>query len=171
MTNEEKKERRRRYNEKYQEKNKDKRRVYDKLYYSQNKEKKKKSVKEYIRKKRNTDLLFKMTCNISRNIRLNLKKRGYTKNTKTTKILGCTFGELRNHLESKFDYWMNWDNHGLYNGELNYGWDYDHIIPLSSAKNEEELVKLFHYTNLQPLCSKINRDVKKNNVEYGTTKS
>jgi len=59
---------------------------------------------------------------------------------------------------------MNWDNHGLYNGELNYGWDIDHIIPLATAKNEGELIKLNHYTNLQPLCSKINRDIKRGRI-------
>lgn len=56
---------------------------------------------------------------------------------------------------------MNWNNYGLYNGEFNYGWDIDHIIPSSSAKCEKDAYKLSHYTNLQPLCSKINRDVKK----------
>lgn len=59
---------------------------------------------------------------------------------------------------------MTWDNHGKYNGELNYGWDIDHIIPTSSANTEEELIKLNHYTNLQPLCSYVNRYVKKNNL-------
>ena len=58
---------------------------------------------------------------------------------------------------------MKWDNRGLYNGELNHGWDIDHIKPLSLAKNGEELISLMHYTNLQPLCSKINRDIKKDN--------
>lgn len=61
---------------------------------------------------------------------------------------------------------MDWDNKGFYDGELNHGWDIDHIIPLDSAKNEEEIIKLNHYNNLQPLCSKINRDLKKNNVNY-----
>ena len=42
-----------------------------------------------------------------------------------------------------------------------YGWDLDHIIPVSSAKTEEELIKLNLYENFQPLCSKINRDLKK----------
>ena len=58
---------------------------------------------------------------------------------------------------------MTWENHGLYNGELNYGWDIDHIIPFSSAKTEEDIIKLSHYTNLQPLCSKFNRYLKRDN--------
>ena len=57
---------------------------------------------------------------------------------------------------------MTWDNYGKYNGELNYGWDIDHKIPISSAKSEEEIILLNHYTNLQPLCSKINRHIKTN---------
>jgi hypothetical protein len=56
---------------------------------------------------------------------------------------------------------MNWDNYGLYNGELNYGWDIDHLIPLASDKTENGITELNHYTNLQPLCSKVNRDIKR----------
>lgn len=62
---------------------------------------------------------------------------------------------------------MTWENHGKYNGELNYGWDIDHKIPLSSAKTEDEIYKLNHFSNLQPLCSKINRDIKFNKIDYG----
>jgi len=61
---------------------------------------------------------------------------------------------------------MTWENKGLYNGELSYGWDIDHIIPLSSASTEEELIKLNHYTNLQPLCSYINRYIKMNIINW-----
>ena len=32
----------------------------------------------------------------------------------------------------------------------------DHIIPCDSAKEEEQLIQLFHYTNLQPLWAKDN---------------
>lgn len=67
-------------------------------------------------------------------------------------------------MESKFEDWMSWDNQGLYNGELNYGWDIDHIIPISTAKNEEDIIRLNHYTNLQPLCSKVNRDIKRDTI-------
>ena len=97
-------------------------------------------------------------------IRDSFRYKGYKKNSKTATILGCTFEQLKTHLEGEFKDWMNWDNHGLYNGELNYGWDIDHIIPLATAKNEGELIKLNHYTNLQPLCSKINRDIKRGRI-------
>lgn len=62
---------------------------------------------------------------------------------------------------------MNWGNYGNWNGvptEPNTAWDIDHIIPSSSAKTEEELLKLNHYTNLKPLCSFTNRWVKVNKI-------
>jgi hypothetical protein len=61
---------------------------------------------------------------------------------------------------------MSWNNYGLYNGEFYFGCDLDHIIPISSAKSEEEILKLNNFNNFQPLCSKINRDIKKNNLTY-----
>ena len=64
---------------------------------------------------------------------------------------------------------MTWENRGLYNGELDYGWDIDHVIPSSSATNAEEMIKLNHYGNLQPLCSKVNRDIKRNNISWERT--
>lgn len=34
----------------------------------------------------------------------------------------------------------------------NYGdWHLDHILPISLAENEEDVIKLNHYTNFQPL--------------------
>ena len=57
---------------------------------------------------------------------------------------------------------MTYDNYGIYEKDkYNVGWDIDHIIPICSATSEEEVIKLNHYTNLQPLCSKVNRDIKK----------
>jgi hypothetical protein len=50
-------------------------------------------------------------------------RKGFKKDNKTEYIIGCSLDFLRNHLESKFEPWMTWDNKGLYNGELNYGWD------------------------------------------------
>jgi hypothetical protein len=59
---------------------------------------------------------------------------------------------------------MNWDNYGLYNGNFNYGWDLDHIIPLASATCEVDVIRLNHHTNFQPLCSNTNRNIKKDNL-------
>lgn len=145
----------------YRELNKEKYIKYNKEYYLNNKEKLNKYKTDYIREKRQTNHIFKLNDNIRSSIYRSIKKNGYTKKSRTHEILGCTFDEFKNHLESQFEPWMNWDNYGLYNGEPNYGWDIDHIIPSSSAINEEGVIALNHYTNLQPLCSKVNRDVKR----------
>lgn len=132
------------------------------VYYQNYRELNKENHNIYIKDRLSTDTLFKLSINIRNLIRLSFNRNNYTKKSKTEQILGCSYKEFKQHLELQFQSWMNWDNRGLYNGELNFGWDIDHIIPLSSAKSEEEIIKLNHYSNLQPLCSKINRYVKKN---------
>lgn len=61
-----------------------------------------------------------------------------------------------NYIEEKFESWMNWNNNGMYTSNYNETWHLDHIIPISKALNEEDIIKLNHYTNFQPLCSKKN---------------
>jgi hypothetical protein len=73
-----------------------------------------------------------------------------TKKNKTFDIVGCTPEFLKEHIEKQFKEGMSWDNYGF------YGWHIDHIIPLSSAKTDEELYKLCHYSNLQPLWANEN---------------
>lgn len=136
----------------------DKEKEYQKQYRLKNKENRYKKDK----KRKLCDPLYKLSCLIRSSINQAFRRNNYTKKCKTYHILNISFIDFKQHIESKFEPWMNWSNHGLYNGMVNYGWDLDHIIPLSSAKTEEELINLFHYTNLQPLCGKINRDIKKN---------
>lgn len=115
------------------------------------------------KKRLNEDDAFRLKHNIKIHIRRRLKEIGCKKeNIKTINIIGCSLIEFKKYIESKFESWMNWDNRGLYNGELKYGWDLDHINPISNASSKEEILKLNHFTNFQPLCSKINRDIKKN---------
>ena len=71
----------------------------------------------------------------------NFKK--FKKTYDSEKYLGCDYNFLVNHIESQFVKGMNWDN--------KEHWHIDHIIPLSHAKNVEELTELCHYSNLQPL--------------------
>ncbi len=118
--------------------------------------------REYINNRLKNDKVFKLKVNIRNLIRISLKRQSILKSNKTIDILGCSFEELNQYLESKFEPWMNWGNHGRYNNSPNYGWDIDHIIPLSTAKTEEDVIKLNHYSNLQPLCSYNNRVIKTN---------
>jgi hypothetical protein len=158
-------------NKNYRDKNKDKIKEYKKQYLENNKEEIKKKKKEYYinnveyynkknkfyrennKEKRNeyqknrklTDPIFKLNYSIRARINSFIKNKKIKKNNKTFEIVGCTPIELKEHLEKKFTEGMSWGNHGF------YGWHIDHIIPLSSAKTEEELYNLFHFTNLQPL--------------------
>lgn len=166
---------------KYYHKNKKKITVKKNEYYNKNKKNISKKSKEYcnknkelIRKRRfgyeknraKIDTLFKLTRNIRSLLGHSFKNNGFKKNTKTEKIIGCTFMEFKNHIESQFLPWMNWNNHGKYNGKLNFGWDLDHIIPPTSAKTEEEIIKLNHHANLQPLCSYTNRYIKADKLDF-----
>ena len=144
------------------ENNKESKLEYQKNYNKTNKDKR----NTYLSERRQNDPLFRLITNVRNLIYNSFYYNGYSKNSKTEELLGCSFEELKDYLESKFEPWMNWDNRGLYSGEFNYGWDIDHKIPLSSVNTEDEIIKLNHYTNLQPLCSKINRDIKKDNLEY-----
>jgi hypothetical protein len=136
----------------------------DKVKESKNKwlEKNPNYYNQYIKERSKTDFIFKLSNNIRCLIRNSIKRNGFDKNNTTKNILGCTIEEFKQYLESKFEPWMSWNNYGLYNGTEEYGWDIDHIIPSSLANTEEELLKLNHFSNLQPLCSKVNRDIKKN---------
>ena len=122
--------------------------------------------KEYRKNRNELDKIFKFSNNIRSLIKISIKKSQYIKKSKSFDILGLCIYDFMLYLESKFEPWMTWENYGLYNGELNYGWDIDHIIPLSSATTEKELIKLCHYTNLQPLCSYTNRYIKRDNISY-----
>lgn len=145
----------------YLEKNKESIKNWSKEYYKKNLIEIKIKTNNYRSNRLKNDQLFRLAYNLRSLILSSFKSKGYRKFSKTENILGCSFDEFKLHIESKFESWMTFENRGKYNGELNYGWDLDHIIPISSAKTEEDLIKLNHYTNFQPLCSKINRYIKK----------
>lgn len=150
------------YQKEYRDKNIDAKKEYEREYRSKNKDKR--SI--YNKNRKEIDYLYKFTLNIRNIIYTSFRNNGYSKSSKTQDIIGCSFEEFKNYIESKFEDWMEWGNKGLYNGDFKYGWDIDHIMPLSSATTEEDIIRLNHYTNLQPLCSKINRDIKKDKIDY-----
>lgn len=144
------------YQKQYRLENADKKKETNRNYKANNREKL--NLKERERNKK--EPVYRLKNIIRKSILKKIKQQGFTKKNSTTNILGCTIEEFKIHIESQFLQWMNWNNHGLYNGEFNFGWDLDHIKPISSATTEEEVIRLNHYTNFRPLCSKINRDIK-----------
>jgi hypothetical protein len=159
---------------KYRENNKEKIKDINKRHRENNKEYNKKykninrkKLSEKCKIRRQTDSLYKLRGYIRNMINKLLKSKNFRKKSKNEIILGCTYQEFKSYLESKFEDWMNWDNYGNPKDgifELNKSWDIDHIIPTASAINEEEIIKLNHYTNLQPLCSYTNRFIKRDKI-------
>ncbi len=124
--------------------NKEKLNLYKKEWRNRNKE----SLSSKIKDKKKNNPLYKLSDSIRTLIWISTNKIGYTKSSKTSEILGCSFENFKSHIESLFIEDMSWDNHGE--------WHLDHKTPISWAKTEDEVYKLNHYTNFQPLWSKDN---------------
>jgi hypothetical protein len=140
----------------YRKNNKEKVSECKKKHYYINREKileQKKIYTDKTRKIRNkkryekyhSNTLFKIMNNMRTRMRIFMKSKNIKKNNKTIIILGAEPQTIKEHIEKQFKDGMSWENYGY------YGWHIDHIIPLSSANTEEDVFKLCHYTNLQPL--------------------
>lgn len=128
-------------------------------YYQKNKQTIHKYMNQYQKTRRATDSLYSLICKIRNLIGKSHRNQKYSKKSKTFKILGCEGWFLQVHLEYTF--------------ELNYGVPYtgqavhiDHIIPISSATSEDELLKLNHWTNLQYLTPEDNLKKSDSLVQY-----
>lgn len=138
---------------KYREDNKELIKEKSRKYYENNKEAINECKKKYTSEKYKNNKLFRLSVLTRNIITKSLKAKSYKKKSRTHEILGCSFEELLKHL-----------NDNPYNFIHEDGFfDVDHIIPISSATTEEELIKLCHYTNLQLLPSDYNRHVKSDN--------
>ena len=161
------KEANREYSKNYYKKNKEKYAEKRKKYYIENQDKIKKyrkkfdseylkkwrkehpeNIKKYIKNEleKTKNNSFKIIKRQSRDtIRNGFRRKGFSKNTKTEKLLGCDYDIFIKHLLKTFK-----NNYG-------YEWDgkekvhIDHIIPLATANTEEDVIKLCYYTNLQLL--------------------
>lgn len=96
------------------------------------------------RERYHKDPIFKLQINLRTRVCTFLKKENKSKTTQ--ELLGCTWEELKLHLEQQFLPEMNWKNHG----EI---WEIDHIKALSNFNLliKEEQCEAFKYTNLRPL--------------------
>ena len=135
-----------RYQKKYYEKNLKEKKKYDKQYFEKNRAK----IYQRIRNKYDTDEMYRFKLKVRNTIRMSFRRKGQYKNKRTEEILGCTFKELYQYLLDSYrkNYGTEWN--GIDEVHI------DHIIPLSTVKIEEEIIKLCHYTNLQLLKAKDN---------------
>ena len=134
----------------YYQNNLEKEREKRKIYYYNNKEKERKKNDTWRVKKLKSDGFFRMKRRLRERIRDYMKGESIGKKTKD--IVGLEYEDFKIYISNKFSEGMTWDNYGK--------WHLDHIIPLCEAKNVEELIKLNHFTNLQPLWAEDN--IKKN---------
>lgn len=90
-------------------------------------------------------------------IKETIRNYGSSKKCLTSEILGCSTAEFKDHLEKQFTKGMGWKNAS--------DWHIDHIIPISSAKTEDDILALNHHTNLRPMWARDNL-IKSNKMEY-----
>jgi len=141
----------------YRESNKTKIKIYyqenkkilsekNKKYYQENKNKI--HLKRYYNINKNplNKLKYSIRCIVSKSFKRG--KNNFNKKYNSQFILGCSIEEFTIYIQSKFIKGMTLENYGE--------WHLDHIVPLATAKTEEDVIKLNHYTNFQPLWAKDN---------------
>jgi hypothetical protein len=100
-----------------------------------------------------SDPAFRISCNLRSRIRQAMRiNRSFTssKSASTRELLGCSWEELKAHLESLFLPGMTWGNYSE--------WHIDHIKPCANFNLvlPAEQALCFHFSNLQPLWAKDN---------------
>ena len=96
---------------------------------------------------------FKYLNNLRGRVKKVMKIKYKSKRTRIgpkSVFFGCSYRDLRDHIEKQFKPGMNWSNYGQ--------WHVDHIKPFSlfNISKRSELLKAFNYKNLQPLWAKEN---------------
>jgi len=129
---------------------------------------KKKTVLKYVCKIcQNRMKLIRDTSNPPKKIISTQKKRlrsvckltGLTKHKTFDEIFGTDTKGFKVYLEGLFYGDMSWENYS------NKKWEVDHKVPLKLIKTYDDIDKLFHYTNLQPLL--VEDHIKKSGLERG----
>jgi ribosomal protein L13 len=116
-----------------------------------------KESRKKTKEKRKSNPLSVMQKRLSRLHRHALAKVNAIKSSKTFEQLGYTVFEFKSHIEKQFEKGMSWDNM--------HEWQIDHIIPMSTAKTEDDVIKLNQLSNLRPMFSKEN-NFKKDKIIY-----
>jgi len=107
--------------------------------------------------RRKNDPVFALKHRVSCLVRQSLRSMNFKKGSATENIIGCSNDAFRCHIEKQFTKGMGWHNFPQ--------WHIDHIVPISSAKTEQDVIALNHFTNLRPLWASDNLK-KSNKIEF-----
>lgn len=104
----------------------------------------------YVKRRYHRDLNFRLRHVLR--TRLVHATRNVARQSYTLELLGCSIPNLRQHLESKWQPGMSWENFGV-------GWQIDHRKACASfdLRDPTQQRQCFHFTNLQPLWAEENR--------------
>lgn len=131
---------------KHREANRDAVNENQKTWRRNNREASRRHQLKYMKKRYAEDPAFCLKTRLRS--RLCRVLRGRPKDSTTQKLVGCTWDELRAHIESQFVEGMSWDNRAE--------WHIDHIRPIASFEDPADPA-CWHYTNLQPLWAEDNK--------------
>lgn len=154
------------YKKEYYEKNREKISKKNKKHQSSIKYKKNKNLRR--RNRRYNNPVVRLRDYIGAEINNILKKNGSNKKGRSfLNAINYSLEELKNHIESKFESWMAWNNQGIYdpknwddNDPTTWKWQLDHIIPHSTfnydSMDHPDFYKCWDLSNLRPYSAKQN---------------
>jgi hypothetical protein len=134
----------------------------NKKWAENNIERRKKTSNAYYKNKRINDPVFRLRVNTSLAVRMSVLNysscfcsdhfKSFAKDL--FDHLPYTPDQLKEHIESLWDPWMNWDNYGNYD-KTKLTWQIDHIIPQSKLPFESfddpNFQKCWALENIRPL--------------------
>ncbi len=165
------------YKKQWYVENKEEIKEHRKQYNIENKENIKEYKKQYEKDRRKTDPVFKLRDNVSKSIHKALHKNSSSKNGQSIlKYLPYTIEELKNYLESLFEPWMSWENHGVYssktwneNDQSTWVWHLDHVMPQESlpyiSMKDDNFKICWALENLRPYNAKKNIEEGNNRLQ------
>jgi hypothetical protein len=105
--------------------------------------------KNYRNKKYKDDPVIRYSRLIRSRLSESMRQNLWRKNNILKPILGVeSLDEWKNYIESLWGEGMSWENYGK--------WTLDHKIELHTGKTIEDINRLNHHTNIQPLWKEVN---------------
>lgn len=97
------------------------------------------------KKRRKEDVVLRIIQTQKTRVRIVCNQKKLKKISTFNEIFGIDKNGFKTYLENLFYGGITWEN---YPDKI---WEVDHITPLSTVETFEDVVKLCHYSNLQPL--------------------